>query len=237
VASVSEVKAIYQKYRSPLLRYRAGAPAGFLAAIMAHESGGRIDSRGDPTLGEVGLFQIENSFVDKIGVPRDLRLDVDGSIWLGGLEYAIRAVEMYLAYPRLIALGSEDSWKLARSSFAIGSGGTKSLIEAATGGHRRHAGDVFGAIRRHVNSGGAVKLGSQSAEKVQKRVNAIDEQWRVGIQVAGAYYGAPELPPAPRGVSYTLPKAVKPYLASPAKQLLIVAGLAGAATIAIRATR
>jgi hypothetical protein len=201
-------------------------PAGFLASIIKHESGGRQESRGDPTLGEVGVMQIENSFPDKIGVDRDVRNDVEGNIWLGCLEYQIRAVEMYLLFPRLITLGSEDSWKLARSSFAIGAGGTKTLIQNATQGSVRYRGGVFNAIRNYVNQTGGLPLGSQSASKVKDRINAIDAQWAIGVRVAGSYYGAPEKVSAPGGIRYSLPSSVAPYLSSPGKQILIVAGMA-----------
>jgi hypothetical protein len=225
VTDVDEVRAIYQKFRSPILRYRGGMPAGFIAAIIKHESGGRQDSRGDPTLGEVGVMQIENSFPDKIRVARDVRNDVDGNIWLGCLEYQIRAVEMHLLFPRLIVLGSEDSWKLARSSFAIGAGGTKTLIQNATQGHPKHRGAVFSAIRNYVNQTGGMELGSQSASKVQSRINNIDAQWKMGVQVAGAFYGAPEKVSAPKGIAYSLPASVAPYLSSPGKQIIVAAGL------------
>lgn len=225
MAEVDDVKAIYQKFKPWLVRYHGGMPVGFLASIIKHESGGRQDSRGDPVLGEVGIFQIENSFPDKIGVSRDLRYDAETNVWMGCLEYQIRAVEMFLHFPHLIVLGTEDSWKLARSSFAIGAGGTKTLIKNATEGRLTYRNSSFAAIRRYVNQTGGLSLGSQSAGKVQARVNAIDEQWANGVKVAGSFYGAPEKVPGPNRIAYSLPASVAPYLASPFKQIAAAIGL------------
>jgi hypothetical protein len=193
-----------------------------------------MTSRGDPTLGEVGLFQITSSFPPSVGVRADVRYDTEGNIFLGCLEYQIEAASMAAWAPRMIGVGSRDSWLLARLAFSIGGPGTRTLIERATGMNPLYAGSVYSAVKRHVNSGGAIPLGRQSPEKVQKRVNDAAILWEIGGKVAPIFVGPPEKIPAPQGVTYTLPAAVARYFTSWTKTILAVGLVAGTVALVQR---
>lgn len=219
---VAAVQAIYDKFGSFINKYRGGMPAGFLAAIIKHESGGNPNAIGDPSLGEVGLFQVENSFPPSVGVDPNVRYSVEGNVFLGCLDYQIRAIQLFLTFPNLIHLGTQDSWKLSRLAFSVGTGGTKSLINSAS----PSPGAVFDAIRSYVDRVGGVSLGSQSASKVQARVHAIDDQWTIGAMVSYPFVGQPTKIPAPSGITYTIPANVARYLAAPMGSLLLYAGIA-----------
>jgi hypothetical protein len=222
---VAGESAIYERFKPWLLRYRGGAPAGFLAAIIAHESGGNPGASGDPSLGEFGLFQLEAGFPPKVGLPADARLDPETNVFLGALEYNLRAVEMMPYAP----LGSSDSWRLARLGFAIGSGGTKRVIDAATGGSpQSYRGRLFDRIRSWANQTGAIAVSSgQPASKVLARINAVQDQWDVGQRISPSY-GPPERIPAPKGLTYRIPASVAPYLSSPLAGKLLALGALGA---------
>jgi hypothetical protein len=221
---VAGESAIFAKYKPWLLRYRGGAPAGFLAAIIAHESGGNPAASGDPSLGEYGLFQLESGFPPTVGLPSDARLDPEKNVFLGALEYNLRAVQM-MPYA---ALGSADSWKLARLGFAVGSGGAARLIDAATNHNpRSFAGHVFDQIRSWANQTGAMALSSgQPASKVLARINAVQDQWDIGQRISGSY-GPPERIPAPSGLAYRIPLSAAPFLASPLTGTLVAVSLLG----------
>lgn len=195
---------------------------GFLAAIAQWESGGKMSSSGDPSLGEVGYFQITGTFPPKVGIPAEKRREPEVNVFLGCLEYQIEAVRMKLHNP-LVSLGTADSWKLARLAFAVGSAGTKQLI---TNAMPRMHGQVFSAVRDYVNRTGGISLGSQSAGKVWYRVHAIDLQWLIGKQVFPYLdIGAPVKIPAPPETPYTLPNDVAPFMPSPLRGPLLAAGL------------
>lgn len=228
-SKIQDAREIYRQIGPWIRRYRGGMPPGVLAAIALHESGGRMSSRGDASLGEVGIFQITSSFPPEIGWPSSSRYDAEANVFLGCLEYNIEAVKMFLHAPLLVRLGSADSWKLARLAFAVGSAGTRKLITKATGMHPAHAGNVYGAIRQMALSAGGIPLGSQSADKVRKRILAVDEQWAVGARVAPLWHGPPERVPSPGNRPYTLPKAVAPYFSSTAKQLIVLGALTAGA--------
>lgn len=192
--------AFLGKAGSWLRRYRGGMPIGFLAAIAQWESGGKMDSPGDESLGEAGYFQIAKNTPGHFGFSADLRFQAEWNIFFGALEYNVEAVKMALHHP-LVRLGSADSWRLARLAFAIGSAGTKKLIDLAK---PRFPGAVFAAVRDYVDAGGAVGLGSQSADKVWYRVKAVDVQWAIAERVGLGSYGLPQKPPAPNGRDYKL---------------------------------
>lgn len=200
----ARAREVYGQLGPWIRRYRGGAPGGFLAAIAEFESGGKMSSAGDPQLGEVGFFQITSSTPPKFGLPASARFDPQTNVFLGGLEYNVEAVRLWITNPAIVQPGSADNWKLARLAFAIGPSGTQKLIDAS-GPHER--GQVFEGVKKYVDKTGGMALGSQSAGKVWFRVHAVDLTWKAGQAVSGSY-GAPEAPPAPPGITYTLPKAV-----------------------------
>lgn len=224
MASVGEVRAIYEKFRPWLLRYRGGLPAGMIAAVIQHESGGNPNATGDASLGEAGLMQIEASFPAKVGLPASSRFDPETNVFLGSLELQLRAVEM-LPYA---TPGTSDSYKLARLGFAIGSAGTRKVIDAATGGKPSlYRGQVFDRVRSWANATGAIAVSSgQDAAKVRARINAVQDQWNIG-QVINGSYGAPERIPAPSGLRYTVPASAARYLVSPVAGKLLALGVVG----------
>lgn len=230
MTKAEETRAIYDKFRSWLLRYRGGMPAGFLAAIIQHESGGRMDAKGDVSLGEAGLFQIESSFPGKVGLPAEARLVPENNVFLGSLEYQLRAIE-FLPYA---SLGSSDSWRLARLGFAIGSAGTRKVIDAATSGNPgAYRGNLFAQILSWANRTGAIAVSSgQPAEKVKARINAVQEQWDVGQRINGAY-GMPEKVPAPSGLRYVVPAAAARYLSTPRTGIFLALGAIGLVTFLV----
>jgi hypothetical protein len=177
-------------------------------------------------LGEYGLFQLESSFPAKVGLPADARLDPETNVFLGSLEYALRAIELRDVAP----LGSSDSWRLARLAFAVGSSGARRLIAAATNNNpSAFRGQVFDRIRAWANQTGAMAISSgQPAEKVLARINAVQDQWDVGQSIAGAY-GPPQRLPAPHGLVYRVPASAAPFLASPLTGTLLALGVVGAA--------
>lgn len=215
---------VYDRLAPLLDRYHGGMPVGFLAAIASFESGGKMSSRGDASLGEVGIFQITRSFPPKVGLPADSRFTEAVNVFLGCLEYQMMAVEMWLANPR-IGLGTPDNWKLARLAFAIGAGGTRKLL--ASSGASSYAG-----LADYVDRVGGVPLGRQSAGKVWFRVHVINVLWEVGNLARPIFsVGAPVKIPNPPTGSYTLPASIAPYLPSSFRGPLIALALGGAAIL------
>lgn len=208
-----------------LSRYRGGMPAGFLAAIIQFESGGRADAGGDAGLGEFGYLQVAASTAAEFGLPARVRLDPEGNVFLGCLEYQAEAVKMHLARADAVRLGTVDSWKLARLGFAIGNAGTRRLLEGVPAGSRAPWRDLVA----HVDRLGGMALGSQEAGKVWYRVHAVDVLWNIGEAVRGGGVGMPERIPAPLGITYTVPTRVAPYLSSPNSALLVALAMAAGA--------
>ncbi len=216
-----DVRAIYERYKPWILRYRGGAPAGMIAAIISHESSGDPNVMGDPNLGEVGLMQVARDYTNSVGVPLEVRTNPEANIFLGSLDLQLRAIVMRPYAP----LGSSDSWKLTRLTAAVGAAGTRRLIEAATGNNPgRYRGQVFDRVCAWANATGAMQLSSgQPAEKVVTRINAVQDQWDVGQRISGSY-GPPEKIPAPKGLTYRVPASAAPYLSSPLTGKLLVLG-------------
>lgn len=217
-------KGVYDRLSPLLNKFHGGMPVGFLAAIASFESGGKMSSRGDSQLGEVGIFQITSSFPGKVGLPAASRFIEEVNVFLGCLEYQIMAIEMWLANPK-IPLGTADSWKLARLAFAIGAGGTRTLLSKS--GARSYA-----ELTDYVDRVGGVALGRQSASKVWFRVNIINVLWDVGQRVVPPIFiGAPVKIPNPSIGSYTLPSSVAKYLPSSLRGPLVALVLGSAAIL------
>lgn len=221
-SDVSRARSLLERYGAWINKYRGGMPAGWMASIMLHESGGNFTSSGDASLGEVGFFQVAAYVPPLFGLPAAARNDPESNVAIAALEYAYEAVNWRLAFPEAVKLGTADSWKLARLSFAVGPGGSRQLGRAAQAwlGGRLTPGNVYGDIVRFVQAGGAPALGSQSADKVAKRTLDIERQWEVG-RALGGYPGPPTIIPAPPAGAYTLPAAVAPYFVKPVSTLAI----------------
>ncbi len=225
---VARAKAIYDqlgvwidKYARPVVRddevIRGGLPAGWVTAIIQHESGGNFGAPGDPSLGEVGFMQVAAYVPGQFDLPPEARMDPESNIAIGCLEYELEAV---------LWLGTDDSWKLARLAFAVGRGGSHqlaSLAKQALGGLT--TGDVYHDIVKYVATSGGVPLGSQSASKVAARVIDIDRQWAIGQAVSAGISGPPMLIPDPPAGPYTIPAEAAPFFVEPLSgTLLLVLG-------------
>lgn len=224
-ADVARAKAIYDQLGVWIDKYRGGLPAGWVTAIIQHESGGNFGAPGDPTLGEAGYMQVAAYVPGQFGLPPEARFDPESNIAIGCLEYELEAVLWLMAFPEAI-LGTDDSWKLARLAFAVGRGGSHqlaSLAKQAQGGLT--TGDVYHDIVKWVAASGGVPLGSQSASKVAARVIDIDRQWAIGQAVSAGISGPPMLIPDPPAGPYTIPAEAEPFFAEPLSgTLLIVLG-------------
>lgn len=211
--NTARARAVYDRLAPLLNRYRGGMPAGFLAAIASFESGGKMSSTGDPSLGEVGIFQITSSFPPKVGLPAGSRHDEETNVFLGCLEYQIMAIKMFFAQPA-IRLGSESNWKLARLAFSVGESGTRKLLEQS-------GATSWPGLLRYLDRAGGVSLGQQSAGKVWFRAHVIDVLWDIGMRVVPSFAGAPVKIPNPPAGAYTVPGDIAAYLPSPWRGPLI----------------
>ncbi len=222
--NAERARGVYDRLSPLLNKYRGGMSAGFLAAIASFESGGKMSSRGDATLGEVGIFQITRNFPSKVGLPANSRFDEATNIFLGCIEYQMMAIQMWLSNPR-ISLGTVDNWKLARLAFAIGAGGTRKLLS-------RSNATSYAELVEYVDRVGGVSLGRQSAGKIWFRVRVIDVLWDVGQLAKPSFWiGSPVKIPNPPTGAYTLPSSVASYLPSPLRGVLIALGLGSAAIL------
>lgn len=222
-SDVATAQAVYGSLGEWIDRYHGGIPAGFVAAAIAHESGGNFNAPGDMSLGEVGYLQVAAYVPPLFGYDPDARMDPESNIAIGVLEYELEAVLWSLAYPQ-VTLGTPDSWKLARLAFAVGRAGSHQLADLASGNGGLTDGDVFGDIMRYVSTNGGVPLGSQSATKVQQRVIDIERQWAIGQEVAGGISGPPMIIPDPPAGPYTLPPEVAPYFVEPLPVTVLLLG-------------
>jgi len=225
---VARSRALLDQFRPWIERYRGGLPAGWMASIMLHESGGNFAAPGDPTLGEIGYYQIAAYVPSMFGYDPSARADPETNVALASLEYGLEAALWALEVPE-VRIGSADSWKLARLTFAVGRAGSRqlaALARQAQGGLT--SGDVYGDIARWAAASGGVPLGSQSADTVARRVLDIDRQWAIGQAVQPGSPGPPTLIPDPPAGPYSIPIAALDYFSQPISGtvLLIGGGLA-----------
>lgn len=229
-SDVAIAQSVYSQLGDWIDTYHGGLPAGALAAFIAHESGGNFASAGDPTLGEVGYLQIAAYVPPMFGYDASARMDPESNIAIGSLEYATEVARFYLAFPDSVVLGTDDSWKLARLAFGVGSSGAHQLAlsaQQALGGLT--PGDVYHDIVKWVQQSGGIPLGSQTAAKVAKRVLDVDRQWAIGQAVSAGTSGPPMNIPDPPAGPYTLPPDVAPYFVDPISGTVLIA--AGAAVL------
>ncbi len=205
-ADVGRARALLSQFGDWINRYRGGMPPGWMASIMLHESGGNFAAPGDPTLGEVGYYQIAAYVPPLFGFDAEARNDPESNVAIASLEYALEAVYWRLAFPNAVQLGTADSWRLARLAFAVGRGGSHQLATLAQQSlGQLTPGDVYGDIVRYVTASGGVPLGSQSAAVVSKRVIDIARQWNIGQDAGPGAIGPPTLIPSPPAGDYTIP--------------------------------
>ncbi len=198
VASIPQhaerTRTLIAQWSTYLDRYRGGLPRGVFAAVMQMESDGSPGSKGDDSLGEVGLFQITESFPRSLGLDPQLRHRNEWNFYFAGTEYNQAAWRWHQRYPELVGNGSRDAWLLSRLSFAIGNGGAGAHVDRALQAlpdvGRREG--VYAALSRFVQQGGARKAGSQSAAKVAYRIAVVcPANFQIGELAEPAPYGVP----------------------------------------------
>jgi hypothetical protein len=200
-SKVRETKHLLSLWPTWMEQYRGGMPRGIFASIMAIESGGRMSDLGDPSLGEVGWYQVTKEFPESIGVDPKHRYDKQWNMYLGGAEYNVRAA----AWLHRLAqenVSFEDAWKLSRLSFAIGDHGARGVVDSW---HKVAGGAPFTYedLLAHVDKHGTSSYGSQSAAHVRYRVHLVDWNFRVGQAAEPGIYEKPRATVAPDGKTYT----------------------------------
>lgn len=230
-AAVRDTKTLLGTYGTWIEKYRGGIPAGWAAAIMNWESGGNFNAPGDPSLGEVGFYQVAAYVPGTLGMPAEARLDPETNVFLGLMEYQLEVAKWKAMFPALVKIASDDAWKLARLSFSVGWGGATGLAKLAQG--RALPGRLYDAIAAHVTEHGGTQLGSQSPDQVWFRVLSIAPQWEVGRQAGSllAISGPPTIVPAPPKYPYTLPLPYAMMFEQPTSWLAI--GAIGVAAFAL----
>lgn len=223
---VARAKAIYSQLGPWIDRYHGGIPAGFIASAILHESGGNFGAPGDASLGELGYLQVASYVPPLFGYDPSARADPESNIAIGVLEYELEAAYWARDYPQ-VALGTDDSWKLARLSFAVGRGGSRQLAALAAANGGLTDGDVYHDIYRTVLATGGIPLGSQSADKVRQRVIDIDRQWAIGQAVSAGVSGPPMRIPDPPAGPYTIPLDAAPFFVEPIPATMLLLLLAG----------
>ena len=196
---------VYEKYGAFINRYRGGMPAGFLAAIIAHESGGRENAVGDSSLGEIGLMQITSNFPTTVGVHPDVRRTAEGNIFLGCLELNITAAQLQKRYPTLIIPGTADQWMMARLVFGLGIGAVTKLVALV---QPRSRGRMYAAIQDYMHDHPNTTVSGYPPGKVLTRVDSVTTLWNDGAKIVPPNVGVPEKVPAPTGLTYGLPRGI-----------------------------
>lgn len=235
--AIARTRQIDAMYGAWFRKYHGGLPVGALATFVYWESNGQQGTVGDQSLGEVGLLQVASYIPALFGLPTSIRDTAEGNIFIGALEYAYEAARWKAKYPAFVELGTADSWKLARLTFSIGAGGAWGLAAAAINAGYASGRSLYDACVAYVDATGGVPAGSQSAAQVWFRTKSIAIQWAIAEQVGGLldWSGPPTMIPAPAGVTYTIPAAVKPYFAS-SFPWLIFGGLAAAGYVLWKVT-
>ncbi len=206
---------LLETYRPWIDKYKGGMPAGWAAAIMYWESDGNFNAPGDPSLGEVGYYQVAAYVPPIFGLPAEARMDPETNVFLGLMEYQYEVCRWKLAFPSLVKLASDDAWKLARLSFSVGPGGAMGLGKLAASS--ASPGMLYDAIAAYVRANGGVQLGGQSPAQVWFRVLSIESQWEVGRRAGPvlAISGPPTIVPAPPNHPYSIPNTVAPLFSEP----------------------
>lgn len=227
-AQAREVQKLLDLYGPWIDTYRGGLPREWAAAIMNWESGGNFAAPGDPSLGEVGFYQVAEYFPAVIGMPAESRNDPETNVMQGLTEYQLEAVKWAVTFPDLVELGTADSLKLARLSFAVGWGGATGLARIVQ--NDAESGNLYGAIVDWANRTGGMPLGSQSSDQVWFRVVSIDPQWAIAKAVApfgSLAVGQPTFPPNPPGNTYTIPDPYAAFFQTPTNPLYVAVAVLG----------
>lgn len=237
-ARVQRVQQLLDQYGNWIDKYRGGVPRSFAATIMMWESNGDFNAPGDPSLGEIGFYQVASYVPQMFGYSTDATADPESNVCIGLLEYQYEAVGWNLFTGGKVPLGSADSYKLARMTFAIGRAGAQSLAASAQAAGISDSDGVYAQIAKLVTSSGAPSLGGVSAQKVAQRVLDIDTQWQIADLASDNTPGLPTLVPDPPAGPYTIPADAAPYFVKPlSTNILIVLGGLGVLAYALHRRR
>lgn len=227
-ADTDRSKQLYDLWGNVIDKYRGGLPGGWMASIMHWESDGVVGLPGDPSLGEIGLFQIAQYIETEFGQPAGSRSDPETNTCLAALEYSVESIMWQQQFPDYVAIGTADAWKLARLNFSVGDAGARALAAMVPPSLWR-PGDMYGAIRDYVAAHGAIQLGGQPPDQVAFRVLSIDIQWQIGQGVGGGSVGPPTVPPDPPTGPITIPPQYADFFVTPLPGIV----LAGAAVAGV----
>jgi len=230
-SAVATARTLLGQFRPWIDKYRGGLPAGWMASIMAHESGGNFAAPGDTSLGEIGYYQIAAYVPPLFGYDPSVRADPETNVALAALEYMLEAALWAADLPDVIQIPSADVWKLARLSFAVGRAGSRQLAALARQSVGLTPGNVYGDIVRWISSSGGIPLGSQSADTVARRTLDIERQWQVGQAAEPGSSGPPTLIPDPPAGPYTIPFQAIPYFSKPISGTVVIIGVGLAALV------
>lgn len=214
----ANILATYNRYSGLWERYHGSFPIGMMAAYATEESGGQQvcsgdDPNGESTCGgspsvdggEYGVFQITRATEARFGVPDGTRKQVEGNFFLAGAETNTNAAIAARKYG--VPMGSQESWLLAFLAFAIGSGGTKMVWDAAVAaGYSGYSG-----LMQWAANGNAFPIsgpsGTMPASTIVRRINIAASNWTAGVN-AGLPMdtGVPFIPTAPGGVDASIPE-------------------------------
>lgn len=229
-ARVNAAAQLLNTYGAVLDEYRGGCPAGFLAEIMRIESGGNFNSPGDPSIGEVGYFQVATKGSDptpqRFGVDTTVAFTPEGNVFLGCLEYQDEAQRIQLLFPDLIGNGSADQWMFARTIFAVGRYGTVGHMNRAV------AAGAIGSDTPYTDYVNWCSAGNWTLSQawLQSRVIDVLNQWIVGQTIDPTAPDAPQRIPA--FTPYSFPADTEPFISTFGNQTLITVALVGAAIAA-----
>jgi transglycosylase-like protein with SLT domain len=198
---VKTAKAVYAKYGSLINKYRGGAPAGLIAAIIAVESGGNEKASGDPRLGEYGLMQTASYTEKDFGVPEGTRFNTEGGVFLGLLHLNAEARHLSLKYPAYISNGALDNWLLARASFALGRYGMTSRLEKAIKAGYVSFGNAYSGLVRYLND-------NEAGTKEWYRIRHIGDVQKAIASEVKSFDPPGEPQEVPAFVPYRLPKGI-----------------------------
>ncbi len=230
-SAATRVKQLLAQYGTWIDKYRGGIPREWAAAVMRTESDGNFAAPGDPSLGEVGFYQVAAYVPGTFGMPAEVRLTPEGNVFAGLLEYQLDMVKWKVEYPDYVDLASPDAAKLARLSFSVGWGGARALANAAIAGGYASRGNLYGGIRNATTANGGMALGSQSPDQVWFRVLSIDPQWAVADAASPTgtvRVGPPTHIPSPPGFgAYKIALPYALFFQKPTSPLVFAAALLG----------
>lgn len=201
MSTADTIGGFYHRYSALVGRYRGGMPVGFFCSYGVHEGGLTMGTAvpgqdytvgGDPTIGEVGIFQVTREATSRFGFDPALRFQLEWNFFLGGLNLNTDCAQV--AYNYGLVPGSPDAWKFALLWYGLGKG--------AANIQWRNAGqpDSYQGMIDYADSGDVPGVGRVTAEKERQRLYSPERYWQDGVRSGLPMATAlPYLTPAPVG--------------------------------------